>query len=137
MATEPKMTKKDKLLAIRDFIAECDTEQKDLFLETLDHEIELLDKKRSKPTKENAFTVAFRQAVVETLREADDPMRASEFLEVAALKDLCEGEGVPLRIQRVTAALNALEDLHIVKREVIKKIAYFSANDEEEEGDEG
>ena len=64
-------------------------------------------------------------------------MRASEFLEVPALKDLCEGEGVPLRIQRVTAALNALEDAHVVKREVIKKVAYFSADDEDEEGDEG
>lgn len=132
MATETKMTKKDKLIALRAYIAECDTEQKDLFLETLDHEIELLEKKRSKPTKENAFTVAFRQAVVEALRENGEPMRASEFLDNTALKDLCEGEGVPLRIQRVTAALNALEDTHIVKREVVKKVAYFSANDEVE-----
>ena len=132
MATETKMTKKDKLIALRAYIVECDTEQKDLFLETLDHEIELLEKKRSKPTKENAFTVAFRQAVVEALRENGEPMRASEFLDNTALKELCEGEGVPLRIQRVTAALNALEDTHIVKREVVKKVAYFSANDEAE-----
>lgn len=136
MATETKMTKKDKFIALRDFIETCDTELQDLFLETLNHEIELLDKKASKPTKENAFTVAFRQAVVEILREADAPMRASQFLDEPALLSVCEGEGVPLRIQRVTSALTALETAHIVKREVVKKVAYFSAVDEDEQEDE-
>ena len=139
MATETKLTKKDKFIAIRDYIETCDTEQKDLFLDTLNHEIELLDKKRSKPTKENAFTIAFRQAIVDILRDSAEPMRASEFLTQPRLLSLCDGEGVPLRIQRVTAALNALEEAKTVKRKVAKKSAYFAAADDtadtEGEGD--
>ena len=89
----------------------------------IDHELELLDKKKSgtrKPTKTQVENLAFKEQILEALIDADEPLTMKEIFEVVPA---LEG----LTTQRVTHILTALIKEGKVEREIVKKVRYYKA----------
>jgi len=112
------MTKKEMFVAIRKVVAD----NADM-VAFIDHELELLDKKRSatrKPTQKQVENLAFKELIYDALVEAG---------EAITMKDIFDA--VPnikgLSTQRVTHILTALIKEGKVEREIIKKVRYYKA----------
>ena len=109
------MTKKEMFAEIRNAVADNED-----FVAFLDHEIELLNKKRpSVNSKAKAESEARANAVYETLATCDKPVTVTELIALA------DNEVATFTNQRVSALLRKLGD-EKVKKEVIKGKAYFS-----------
>lgn len=122
------MTKKEMFARIATINAE-DAE----IVAFCEHEIELLSKKSagsSKPTKTQIENEGYKQAMLDTLMELDKPLTISELMEV------CEGIA-GLKNQRVSALMTQLKKDGLVVRTEIKKCAYFSIAESEDEGGKG
>lgn len=118
------MTKKEMFSAIRNVV--IDNAEMVAFI---DHEIELLDRKGStprKPTKVQLENDAFKAEIVTALAVADRPVTIKE------LSGLC-GSIANLSNQRITHMLTDLRKDGKVVRSYIKKVAYFSLGNENEE----
>lgn len=118
------MTKKEMFSAIRNVV--IDNADMVAFI---DHEIELLDRKGStprKPTKVQLENDAFKADIVSALVLADKPVTIKE------LCGLCESIA-NLSNQRITHLLTDLRKDGKVVRSYIKKVAYFSLGNENEE----
>lgn len=122
---EKKITKLDKLKLLLAFIDETESEQQEMFHEFVAHEIELAEKKQATAKKENSQSVGFSQAVLSALNK--EGMRASELLDSPLLIEYAQEHDFPLRIQRITSALNKLTDGADapVERFEVKRVAYF------------
>ena len=89
----------------------------------IDHELELLDKKKSgtrKPTKTQVENLAFKEAIYGALVMTDEALTMKEIFE--AVPDI---EG--LSTQRVTHILTSLIKENKVEREIVKKVRYYRA----------
>ena len=118
------MTKKEMFAEIRNIVA--DNEEMVAFI---DHEIELLDKKRTsarKPTKTQLENENFKADIITALTEADAPV---------TIKELCAicPSIAGLTNQRVTHMLTDLRKNGQVARTYVKKIAYFALGNEADE----
>ena len=122
---EKKLTKLDKLKLLLAFIDETESEQQELFHEFVAHEIELAEKKQATAKKENSQSAGFTLAVLSALNV--EGKRASELLDEPSLIAYAQEHDFPLRIQRITSALNKLTDGvdAPVERYEVKRIAYF------------
>lgn len=93
-------------------------------VEFCNHELELLAKKSSapsKPTKSQLENVGYRKAILKALEVADAPMTISA---------LCECEGLQgLKNQRVSALVTQLKKEGLVNRSEVKRVAYFALAD--------
>ena len=127
-----KLTKKEKfamVVAIVKGIEEL--ENKDMLVEFLNHEVELLDKKSgsSKLTKVQKENVTLKNELYVAMLEFDRPVTIAEF------KEKSNSELAFLSTSKLSALLNQMKDEpspRIVRVEE-KKRAYFSAVREEEE----
>ena len=127
-----KLTKKEKfamVVAIVKGIEEL--ENKDMLLDFLNHEIELLGKKSgsSKLTKVQKENITLKNELYVAMLEFDRPVTIAEF------KEESNSELAFLSTSKLSALLNQMKDEpspRIVRVEE-KKRAYFSAVREEEE----
>ena len=127
-----KLTKKEKfamVVAIVKGIEEL--ENKDMLVDFLNHEVELLDKKSgsSKLTKVQKENITLKNELYVAMLEFDKPVTIAEF------KEESNSELAFLSTSKLSALLNQMKDEpnpRIVRVEE-KKRAYFSAVREEEE----
>jgi len=116
-------TKKEMFAELREMV--IDNEEMVAFI---DHEIELLERKKSgsrKPTKTQIENEAFKAEILATLKREDKPLSIKELCEV------CEPIS-GLTNQRITHMLTALHKAKKITRELVKKTPYFSFNAEGE-----
>ena len=107
------MTKIEMFDAIKAVVA--DNQE---MVDFLDHEIELVRKRNSKKdgmTKTQKENVAIKDAIVEALAESES-MTATQI-----------ANAVGISLAKATALLTQLVKSETIKREVIKKVAHFSA----------
>ena len=122
-----KMTKKDYFALIKTIVEATDREDKAEMLGFIDHEVELLSKKKSSTnSKKDAELEALCIKVEEALKELGKPVTITEFMKEST------HEVATLSNQKLTALFKKCKDeRHTVKREEIKKKAYFSLVEEE------
>lgn len=111
------MTKKEMFTEIKNAVADNAE-----FVAFLDHEIELLSKKRtSVNSKAKAESEARAKAVLDALATMDNAVTVTELI------NLADGEVATYTNQRVSALLRKLKDEGKVEKEIIKGKAYFTA----------
>lgn len=117
------MTKKEKFEALKAIVAD----NKEM-VEFIDHEIELLDRKKSgsrKPTKTQIENDFFKADIVAALAETDKPVTIKELCVICP--SIAE-----LTNQRITHMLTDLRKNGIITREYVKKVPYFALGSEVE-----
>ena len=121
-----KMTKKEYFAIIRTIVESTDREDKDEMLGFIDHEVELLSKKKSSTnSKKDKELEELCIKVEEALKELGKPVTITEFMKEST------HEVATLSNQKLTALFKKCKDeRHTVKREEIKKKAYFSLVEE-------
>ncbi len=117
------MTKREMFAEIRKAVAD----NADM-VAFIDHEVELLDNKKSgsrKPTKTQVENEGYKADILAALAEADEPV---------TIKGLCEvcPAIAGLTNQRITHMLTDLRKDGRVSRSYVKKVAYFSLGSEDE-----
>ena len=122
-----KMTKKEYFALIRTIVEATDREDKAEMLNFIDHEVELLSKKKSSTnSKKDKELEELCIKVEEALKELGKPVTITEFMKEST------HEVATLSNQKLTALFKKCKDeRHTVKREEIKKKAYFSLVEEE------
>ncbi len=127
MAT--KMTKKEMFAAIREMVIDNQA-----MVDFIDNEIELLNRKSSakrKPTAKQLENEKFKAEIVKALTEGDTLMNTA---------DICEACGFTsdtMSNQRLTHLLTALRKEKKVRREYVKRKAYFTIGAEPDENEKG
>lgn len=114
---EKKITKKDMF---KEVIALATENGRQDIVDFANHEIELLDRKKSSDTKsktqiENEST---KKVIVKTLTEL------AKFVTITELQNANE-ELSQLSNQKISALLKQLVDTKVIKKEIDKKKAYF------------
>ena len=121
-----KMTKKEYFAIIRTIVEATEREDKEAMLGFIDHEVELLSKKKSSTnSKKDKELEELCIKVEEALKELGKPVTITEFMNEST------AEVATLSNQKLSALLRKCKDeRHTVKREEIKKKAYFSLVEE-------
>ena len=121
-----KMTKKEYFAIIRTIVEATEREDKEAMLGFIDHEVELLSKKKSSTnSKKDKELEELCIKVEEALKELGKPVTITEFMKEST------HEVATLSNQKLTALFKKCKDeRHTVKREEIKKKAYFSLVEE-------
>ena len=121
-----KMTKKDYFALIKTIVEATDREDKAEMLNFIDHEVELLSKKKSSTnSKKDKELEELCIKVEEALKELGKPVTITEFMKEST------HEVATLSNQKLTSIFKRCKDeRHTVKREEIKKKAYFSLVEE-------
>ena len=121
-----KMTKKEYFALIRTIVEATDREDKAEMLGFIDHEVELLSKKKSSTnSKKDKELEELCIKAEEALKELGKPVTITEFMKEST------HEVATLSNQKLAALLRKCKDeRHSVKREEIKKKAYFSLVEE-------
>ena len=115
------MTKKEMFVAIREVVAD----NADM-VEFINHEIELLSRKSAspkKPTKAQVENEGYKADILVVLSDADAPLTIKELQASCPSIEALTG-------QRVSALLTQLRKGGQVKRDYVKKVAYFSLGSE-------
>ena len=115
---EKKITKKDNFNAIIEIATELGRQD---LVDFCKHEIELLDKKKSKETKNQKENSVLMEKLLEDLVIIGKAVTISEFMK---LSDTVQKE--ELSNQKISAMFSKMKDVSIT-RTVIKGKAYFSA----------
>ena len=118
MANITKTTKKDNFNTIIEIATALDRQD---LVDFCKHEIELLDKKKSKETKNQKENSALMEKLLADLTEIGNAVTISEFMK---LSDTVKTE--ELSNQKISAMFSKMKDVSIT-RTVIKGKAYFSA----------
>ena len=124
--TNTKLTKKEKFAMVVEIVKGIEGSNKEMLLDFLNHEIELLTKKSgssSKLTKVQKENLALKDELYEVLLEMGKSVTIAEFKEEST-------SGLAfLSTSKLSALLNQMKDEPTprIKREEIKKRAYFSA----------
>lgn len=116
--TTVKVTKKDNFNAIIEIATELGRQD---LVDFCKHEIELLEKKKSKETKNQKENSALMEKLLEDLVLIGKGVTISEFMK---LSDTVQSEG--LSNQKISSLFSKMKDVTIV-RTVVKGKAYFSA----------
>lgn len=122
---EKKMTKKDYFNALIDVVEGYDVDNKDMYIEFLNHEIELLSKKSTAKTKTQKENEVLIEDVYKVLAEIGRPVTITEVIQNA-------GDSVVATMtnQKVSALMKILKNAGRVVRVDDKKKAYFSINED-------
>ena len=121
-----KMTKKDYFAIIRKMVESTNREDKVEMLAFIDHEVELLSKKKSSTnSKKDAELEALCVKVEDALRELGKPVTVSELMKEST------HEVATLSNQKLSALLKKCVDVRkTVDKTVDKKKSYFSIKEE-------
>lgn len=120
--SEKRVTKRENFEAIKAILVE---RGEDALVAVMDHEIELVSKKRNAPTKAQKANVELVEKVYEILAANGDAMTATEIFNVAVANEV---EGITSN-QKVSALLKMLGD-RIVKETNGKKSTFKVADAE-------
>ena len=114
-----KMTKKDWFAEIRGIVAEMEREDKADMLAFIDHEVELLSKKKSSTnSKKDKELEELCIKVEEALAEFDRPITITEFMKEST------HEVATLSNQKLTSIFKRCKDeRHTIQRDEVKKKA--------------
>lgn len=117
-----KMTKKDWFAVIREMVDAVDREDKAEMLAFIDHEVELLSKKKSSTNSKKDKEMEELCIKVElALAEFDKPVTITEFMKEST------HEVATLSNQKLTSIFKKCKDeRHTIKRDEVKKKAYFT-----------
>jgi hypothetical protein len=119
---EKKLTKKDKFYMLRELV-----EDNEMLCEFIDHEIELLDKKATKPNKADKEKDTLTDKLYNTLVEVNEPITIGDLI-TKGLVGFLEVNGL-VSSQRVSAYLKKLVDCGKVSKYTDKKKTYFVVAD--------
>ena len=129
-----KLTKKEKFAMVIAVVNATETENKEMLLDFLNHEVELLGKKSgsSKLTKAQKENITLKNELYVAMLEFDRPVTIAEF------KEESNSELAFLSTSKLSALLNQMKDEPNprIARVEEKKRAYFSAIPEETEVEE-
>lgn len=114
-----RVTKKDNFERIIEVIREANVADADALIECLEHEIELVSKKRTGKTKAQKENEVIIEGIYDLIDEK--PATVTEIYERA--KDTVEGV---TSSQKVSALVKKLKDAGRIVRTEDKKKAYFS-----------
>ena len=120
--SEKRVTKRENFEAIKAILVE---RGEDALVAVMEHEIELVSKKRNAPTKAQKANVELVEKVYDILAASDVAMTATEIFNVAVAKGI---EGITSN-QKVSALLKMLGD-RIVKETNGKKSTFKVADAE-------
>ena len=117
---DKKMTKRE----MYNLIADLNSDNQDI-VDFCNHEIELLDNKKSKGNaKANEKVAQAVEVVYNALVEVDRPITVSDLIASADLTPLANDEGV-ITTQKVSSMLKKLREQGRVESYVDKKKTYF------------
>ena len=120
MANE-KLTKKQKFEMLKGLVAE-----NAMLVEFIDHEIELLEKKKSNGNaKKNDKSELYEELVYNALMEIGEPVTPTELIAKAGLVELKNPETDIVTPQKVSPILRKMEKAGRVKIRSEKKKTYF------------
>ena len=114
------MTKKEMFAKVIEIVKAIEVEEKDVIIEKLEHEVELLSKKRSSTnSKAKAETEERAERVYNALAQMEEAVTITELLALTS-----DEEVAGYTNQRVSALLRKLGDR--VTKEMRGKRAYFA-----------
>lgn len=119
---DKKLTKKDKFYMLRELV-----EDNEMLCEFIDHEIELLDKKATKPNKADKEKDALTDRLYDVLVEINEPTTIGDLIAKGKV-EFFEVNGL-VSSQKVSAYLKKLVDCGKVSKYIDKKKAYFVVAD--------
>ena len=141
------MTKAQMFAVVRDFVSA----NEDLLTDGLDeneltadevvaflnNEIELVNKRNSRKgtNKKTEANKAVKDAIVAVLEGSDKALTVTEITKTDTIQAFAT-EDKPVSNAKITALLTQLRKEGLVKREYVKKVAYFSLGKEEDTSEE-
>ena len=127
------MTKKEMYVKVIALVNDSELADKAEIVEKLNHEIDLLNNRSSssKPTAVQKANVAIMDTIKAVLGEQDNPVTITELLADTRLQTykVKKNDGVTMETmtnQKLTSLMKKLVDSGAVKKEMVKKKAYFS-----------
>ena len=111
---EKKITKREVINAM---LAEEVVVANEVYVNFLNHELELLDKKSSnrKPSKAQEANVAIKDNILAVLTESEAPISATEI-----------AKAVDITVQKASALLRQMIDANVVVKTIDKRKTFFS-----------
>ena len=116
---EKKMTKKEMFGRLIEIVEGANVEDTDAVVEFLNHEIELVSKKRSGMTKTQKENEVLVEDIYNAIAEAGHPVTVTELYEIVKSDKITSA-------QKVSALVKKLVDAERVVRTEDKKKAYFA-----------
>ena len=116
---EKKMTKKEMFGRLIEIVEGANIEDTDAVVEFLNHEIELVSKKRNGQTKTQKENEKLVEVVFEAITNAGHPVTVTELFKAVESDEIKSA-------QKVSALVKKLVDAGRVTRTEDKKKAYFS-----------
>ena len=122
MEKERKVTKKEMFGKLIEVVENAGVEDAVEMVAFLNHEIELVSKKRAGQTKTQKANEGLIEVIYEAIANADNPMTVTEIYEVVKGDEITSP-------QKVSALVKKLRDAGRVTRVEEGRKAYFKAND--------
>ena len=116
---EKKMTKKEMFGRLIEIVEGANIEDTDAVVEFLNHEIELVSKKRNGQTKTQKENEKLVEVVFEGIANAGHPVTVTELFKAVESDEIKSA-------QKVSALVKKLVDAGRIRREEDKKRAYFT-----------
>lgn len=116
---EKKMTKKEMFGRLIEVVKGANVEDANAMVEFLNHEIELVSKKRSGQTKTQKANEKLVEVVYEAIANAGHPVTVTELFKAVENDEIKSA-------QKVSALVKKLVDAGRIRREEDKKRAYFT-----------
>ena len=116
---EKKMTKKEMFGRLIEIVEGANIEDTDAIVEFLNHEIELVSKKRNGQTKAQKENEKLVEVVFEAIANAGHPVTVTELLKAVESDEIQSA-------QKLSALVKKLKDAGRIVRIEDKKKAYFS-----------
>ena len=115
---EKRITKKEKFEMVKELVLAADVENKDMLVEFIDREVEILSKKTGAKTKAQKENEVIVEAVYEALATMENQVTVSDFQK--ASDEMAEYSN-----QKLSAMLKKLVDAGRVVKTVEGKKSYF------------
>ena len=119
MEKAKKVTKKEMFGRLIEVVKGANVEDADAIVEFLNHEIELVSKKRNTQTKTQKANEGLVEVVYNAIAEAGKAVTVTELFEMTKSDEITSA-------QKVSALVKKLVDAGRIAREEIKNKAYFT-----------
>ena len=119
MEKAKKVTKKEMFGRLIEVVKGANVEDADAIVEFLNHEIELVSKKRNTQTKTQKANEGLVEVVYNAIAEAGKAVTVTELFEMTKSDEITSA-------QKVSALVKKLVDAGRIAREEIKGKAYFT-----------
>lgn len=117
-----KMTKMEKFAMVKALVETSNSEHKDMLIEFVDHEMDLLSRKSSKNTLTK--TQKENEILLDQLEEAFEEM--TDWVTISEFQEFSSAEVAKLSNQKLSALLRKLIDRGSVVKDTVKKKSFFA-----------